>query len=105
MHGTCPNLLRCPAWFKMKICHCLAWWYMLSSQHLGGWGWRIGSWAQPGLHSVTLSHTQKKMAGARCWWLIPVILVTGEAESRRIMVGSQTVQETLSQKHLSQQKG
>jgi hypothetical protein len=38
---------------------------------------------------------------ARCWWLIPIILATQEAEIRRIMVRSQSRQilhETLSQK-------
>jgi hypothetical protein len=39
---------------------------------------------------------------ARCWWLMPVILVTQEAEIRRIVVQSQpgqiVVHETLSQK-------
>jgi hypothetical protein len=44
-------------------------------------------------------HEQRK--GAGCWWLTPVILVTPETETRRIMVPDQPGQivcETLSQK-------
>jgi hypothetical protein len=41
---------------------------------------------------------------ARCQWPTPIILITQEAETRRITVQSQSVQivhETLSQKNLS----
>jgi hypothetical protein len=45
---------------------------------------------------------------ARCWWLMPVILVTQEAEIRRIVVQSQpgqiVVHETLSQKKKNHKK-
>jgi hypothetical protein len=43
-----------------------------------------------------------KMVLARCWWLMPVILATQEAEIRRIAVQSQSgqiVTQTLSQKN------
>jgi hypothetical protein len=44
----------------------------------------------------------KEAVIARCWWLMPVILATQEAEIRRITVQSQPRQivcETLSQKY------
>jgi hypothetical protein len=44
---------------------------------------------------------------AKHWWLTPVILVTQEAEIRRIVVQSQlgqTVHETLSRKTLHKKK-
>jgi hypothetical protein len=48
---------------------------------------------------------EKKNPGAGCRWLMPVILVTQEAEIRRIMAQSQPgkiVLNTLSQKNPSQ---
>jgi hypothetical protein len=45
---------------------------------------------------------QVKVKRARCWWLIPIILVTQEAEIRSITVRSQPWQivcNTLSQKY------
>jgi hypothetical protein len=45
------------------------------------------------------------MFSARCWWLMPVIIATQEAEIRRITVQRQPwqiVPETLSRKHPSQ---
>jgi hypothetical protein len=44
---------------------------------------------------------------ARCWWVMPVVLATQEAEIRRISVCSQprqTVCKTLSQKNPSQNR-
>jgi hypothetical protein len=46
--------------------------------------------------------------GAKCQWLVPVILATQEAEIRRIAVQRQprqTVQETLSKKKPIKKKG
>jgi hypothetical protein len=40
-----------------------------------------------------------KKKGARCWWLMPVILATQEAEIRRMVVPGQPQFEALSQKH------
>jgi hypothetical protein len=50
---------------------------------------------------------QQKQTKAGRWWLFPVILVTQEAEIRRIMVQSQPGQivlETLSRKNQSQKR-
>jgi hypothetical protein len=49
----------------------------------------------------------KRYVGARRWWLIPVILGSQEAETRRIVIQSQPWQivlETLSQKNPSQKR-
>jgi hypothetical protein len=56
----------------------------------------------PGKVSKTLS--QKNIYEARCWWSMPVIPATQEAEIRRIAVQSQPgqiVQETLPYKNPS----
>jgi hypothetical protein len=45
---------------------------------------------------------------ARCWWLIPIILGTQEAEIKRIMVQSQPgqiIHKALSRKKPSQKQG
>jgi hypothetical protein len=50
---------------------------------------------------------KKRKTMAQCWWLTTVILVTQEAEIRRIPVQShprQIVHETLSQKNPSQKR-
>jgi hypothetical protein len=52
--------------------------------------------------------TVKNGSYARCWWLMPVILATQEAEIRRIVAQSQLgqiVHETLSRKTLHKKKG
>jgi hypothetical protein len=52
--------------------------------------------------------SMQEVAGARYWWLIPVIITTQEAKIRRIMVRSQPGQivcKTLSQEKLSQKGG
>jgi hypothetical protein len=52
---------------------------------------------------VIIPSSFKNYALAGCWWLMPVILVTQEAEIRRILVQShprQIVGETLSRKTL-----
>jgi hypothetical protein len=49
----------------------------------------------------------QKTFKARCWWLMPVILATQEAEIRKIVVGSQPRQivcETLSQNNNNNKK-
>jgi hypothetical protein len=49
----------------------------------------------------------KNSITARCWWLMPIILATQEAEIRRITVQSQPGQvvcETLSQKYLTEKR-
>jgi hypothetical protein len=50
----------------------------------------------------------KNECTARCWWLMPVILATQEAEIRMITVGSQSGQIILRKpisKNFSQKKG
>jgi hypothetical protein len=50
----------------------------------------------------------KKEKTAKCWWLIPVILATQEAEIKLITVGSeagQIVHKTLPQKTISKKMG
>jgi hypothetical protein len=64
------------------------------------------SCSSPSLGCVVRSFLKKeKRAG--CWWLMPIILATQEAEIRRIMVRNQPGQivcETLSGKSLSQKR-
>jgi hypothetical protein len=60
------------------------------------------------LLKITVHLSVKKVPWVGCQWHTPVILVTQEAEIRRIVVQSQhgqAVRETLSQKHPSQKKG
>jgi hypothetical protein len=59
---------------------------------------------------VVFYHIKNKQTNkqAGCWWLIPIILVTQEAEIRRITVESQPGQidhETLSGKNHHKKKG
>jgi hypothetical protein len=57
--------------------------------------------------STTIKQYLKKAKSARCWRLTPIILVTQEAEIRRIEVCSQPgqiVDKTLSPKNPSQKK-
>jgi hypothetical protein len=52
-----------------------------------GW-WYLLSFPCP-IKEISIGHLIKKLWPARCWWLIPVILTTQEAEIRRIKGGSQ----------------
>jgi hypothetical protein len=62
-------------------------------------------------NEVTCSNTstakRKKVIFAECWWHMPIILATEEAEIRRITIQSQfrqKVHESQSQKNPSQKK-